>query len=66
MSQLNELELCRDVSRDEAVGIAWWNLLTRQERGVWLAKAKTAVPAEAWAFFKAQHVKQGGQHDSAS
>ncbi len=38
---------------DTALGMAWWNRLTRQERAEWLARADSAVPADAWAAFKA-------------
>lgn len=37
---------------DEVLGMAWWNGLSRQERAFWLRAAMTAVPAEAWAYFK--------------
>ena len=37
---------------DAQLGMAWFNALTEIERGFWLHKADTAVPADAWAFFK--------------
>jgi hypothetical protein len=34
---------------DPQAGVAWWNGCTEPERAHWLAMAKSAVPAEAWA-----------------
>ncbi len=39
---------------DAELGMAWWNQLSRFERAQWLARANSAVPAEAWAAWKAQ------------
>ena len=32
-------------------GVDWWNLLQEPERAHWLAVARSAVPAEAWAAY---------------
>lgn len=45
----------REPTDDEAAGIAWWNALPDAERALWLARAATAVPAQAWAAHKAAH-----------
>ncbi len=37
---------------DEAIGMQWWNGLTRSERAAWLELAGSARPADAWAKFK--------------
>jgi hypothetical protein len=37
---------------EESAGMAWWNGLTEGERANWLARAATAVPAEAWAEYR--------------
>lgn len=42
----------RDITTDEANGIAWWNGLTEDQRAAWLRLAGTAIPAVAWAFAK--------------
>lgn len=42
----------RELTSDEALGIAWWNGLTVTQRASWFERAGTAVVAEAWAFFK--------------
>ena len=46
-------------SRDERAaeaeareGIAWWNDLREESRGVWLRLANSAVPADAWNEYK--------------
>ena len=38
---------------DEIAGMAWWNLLTEQERSRWMSRAgDTGRAADAWAVFK--------------
>ena len=37
---------------DEAKGIAWWNALSEEDRAFWLRAAISAVPADAWAYYK--------------
>ena len=37
---------------DELAGMDWWNSIDKAERAFWLAKAGTAVPAEAWAEYQ--------------
>lgn len=29
-------------------GVTWWNGISEKERGHWLSRAVSAVPAEAW------------------
>jgi len=43
----------RQPTADERLGMAWFNSLTEWARGDWLRRAGSAVPAEAWAAFKA-------------
>lgn len=38
---------------DEAAGVAWWNGLSEPARAAWMLLADSAVPADAWALFKA-------------
>ncbi len=38
---------------DTLACMAWFNSLTAAERGLWLAVAGSAVPADAWAAFNA-------------
>ena len=40
------------MTADEQAGIDWWNGLTERDRAFWLQAATSAVPAEAWRFFK--------------
>ncbi|RWC69652.1 MAG: hypothetical protein EOS71_27635 [Mesorhizobium sp.] len=47
-------ELNRNPTADEIAGMQWWNSLTEAERANWLARADSAVPAEAWAAYKRQ------------
>jgi len=43
----------RKPNTDEAMGITWWNGLTKQERARWMQLAgNTGVAADAWAAFK--------------
>ncbi|MGS1116498.1 hypothetical protein [Castellaniella sp. UC4442_H9] len=45
--------LHRPHSADEAMGMAWWNILKPAERAYWLTKAgPTCSVADAWAVFK--------------
>lgn len=37
---------------DETTGMVWWNSLTESDRAAWLARAGSAVPADAWAVYK--------------
>ncbi len=39
---------------DELAGMAWWNGLDKSERAYWLAEARSAVPAEAWATYQSR------------
>lgn len=38
---------------DAERGMAWWNSVTAAERGEWLARANSSVPADAWKAYKA-------------
>lgn len=42
-----------NATRDDALGMAWWNGLSEQCRLHWLLRAGSDVPADAWAIFKA-------------
>jgi hypothetical protein len=42
----------REPTPDETAGVVWWNSLSEGERAAWLARAGTAIPADAWAAFK--------------
>lgn len=41
-----------DAWEDGQEGMKWWNGLTEADRAFWLRAALTAVPAEAWAYYK--------------
>lgn len=43
----------REPTADEHAGMAWWNALPDRARREWLQRAGSAVPAQAWAAFKA-------------
>ncbi len=52
----------REPTAEESAGMAWWNALTEGERANWLARADTAVPAEAWAECRrGQHPDSNGE-----
>src|SRR5947209_3196841 len=41
------------MTRDDALGMAWWNSLSKQERAQWSAIAgNTGRPKDAWEAFK--------------
>ena len=42
----------REPTPDETAGMVWWNSLTEADRADWLARAGSAVPADAWAAYK--------------
>lgn len=43
-----------DAQRTDAeLGMAWWNNLPEYSRAAWLREAKSDVPADAWAAYKA-------------
>lgn len=44
----------RMATSDEVKGMEWWNGLTEEDRDFWLRVAGSAVPADAWSFFKHQ------------
>lgn len=39
------------VALDPALGVAWWNSITDDERRMWLAFADSAVPYDAWCAY---------------
>jgi hypothetical protein len=41
------------IPQDAELGIAWYNGLNPAERRQWHAVARSAIPADAWAAFKA-------------
>jgi hypothetical protein len=41
------------IPQDAELGIAWYNGLSKAERVHWHAVARSAIPADAWAAFKA-------------
>lgn len=43
----------REPTADERAGMAWWNAMSEHARREWLRKARSAVPAEAWAAYRA-------------
>ena len=45
---------------DALLGMAWYNGLTRRERSEWHQRAGSAVPADAWAAYKAERAAQPG------
>ncbi len=50
---VNPSGLNRPPTADEAMGMAWWNILKPSERTYWLTKAgPTSSVADAWAVFK--------------
>jgi len=49
----------RKPTPDEAMGIAWWNSLTEQDRAKWMqAAGNTGVVADVWAAFKWQSMTE--------
>lgn len=36
----------------DVAGMAWWNGLSEADRRYWCLAAMTAVPAEAWKYFR--------------
>ena len=36
----------------DVAGMAWWNGLSEADRRYWYLAAMTAVPAEAWKYFR--------------
>ena len=42
----------REPTADEAAGMVWWNTLKEADRAAWLARACSAVPADAWMAYK--------------
>jgi len=46
---------------DAELGTVWWNRLREIERAHWLARAQSAVPADAWATFKKYPLRECGQ-----
>ncbi|RWB51883.1 MAG: hypothetical protein EOQ42_24755 [Mesorhizobium sp.] len=42
----------REPTPDETAGMVWWNSLAESDRAAWLARADSAVPADAWATYQ--------------
>ena len=42
----------REPTPDETAGMVWWNSLSETDRADWLARAGSAVPADAWGAYK--------------
>lgn len=51
-ASIEDMKNEREPTPNETAGILWWNSLSEVERAAWLARAGTAVPADAWAAFK--------------
>jgi hypothetical protein len=47
-----EISLTDEQRRDAELGMAWWNNLPEYSRAAWLQKAKSAMPAAAYAAYK--------------
>jgi hypothetical protein len=43
----------RIATPDDLLGMRWFNGLTRQERAVWLDRANSAAPVDAWRAYQA-------------
>lgn len=48
----HENEHDREPTPDETAGMVWWYSLSEADRADWLARAGSAVPADAWAAYK--------------
>ncbi|MES0001859.1 hypothetical protein NKJ90_24225 [Mesorhizobium sp. M0051] len=42
----------REPTSDETAGMVWWNSLDEADRAAWLARAGSAVAADAWMAYK--------------
>lgn len=51
-ASIEDMKNEREPTPDETAGIVWWNSLSEVERAACLARAGTAVPADAWTAFK--------------
>jgi len=47
-----KIEHDQEPTPDETAGMVWWNSLAESDRAAWLARADSAVPADAWAAYK--------------
>ncbi len=52
----------RIATPDEVRGMEWFNALTEAERREWLQRADSAVPADAWAAYKAAKEVHARRH----
>lgn len=41
-------------TRDDDLGMAWWNMLGEDDRAAWLEHAGSAAPVDAWRAFKSR------------
>lgn len=44
--------LAHESTHDDVAGMAWWNGLSEADRRYWCLAAMTAVPAQAWQYFR--------------
>ena len=44
--------LAQESTPDDDAGMAWWNGLSEADRCYWCLAAMTAVPADAWKYFR--------------
>jgi hypothetical protein len=59
-----EVAPVRAAMTDAELGIIRWNRLREIERAYWLARADSAVPADAWAAFQRETARERGQEVS--
>jgi hypothetical protein len=45
----------RVATDDDIAGMRWWNAMSPGQRALVLRSANTSVPAEAWAYHKAEY-----------
>ena len=59
----------RVATDDDIAGMRWWNAMSPGQRELVLRSANTSVPAEAWAYHKAEYrwveSKLGGAPEDA-
>lgn len=52
LSSVTLLPKSQECTPDEQRGVDWWNGLSEADRRVWCLAANTAIPAQAWAYYK--------------
>lgn len=45
---------------EAAAGMKWYNGISKEDRSYWMATARSAVPADAWAAYQ-EHARKRGQ-----